>query len=205
MKYLDKMRRKKLGELLIDEGLVTSDQVVEALKEQKKTGEPIGEILVSYGSVSEWDIARTLANQFQLPFIHTAKYTIATDVIELIPAEVLQRYQCVPLDRFDDVLTVAVAGPLTANMIEELEKQAQCELFLYAALLSDVRYSLKQQFAVERPGTSGGEELDEPVDITPAAELSSKMTNGEWERLFDMANESILSEIKPEPDPDDLD
>jgi len=195
MKYLDKMRRKKLGELLIEEGLVSSDQVVEALKEQKKTGAPIGNVLVSFGAITEWDIARTMCNQFQLPFIHTAKYSLDAEVLDLIPGDVLHRYQCVPLDRFDSFLTLAISGPLNEDMIAELETTSGCELFLYVALASDVRYSLDQHFPVDGP-VHRSEESDEMPE-TLAAALDSAEAD-EWEKLFDMANESILSEIQPE-------
>jgi type IV pilus assembly protein PilB len=177
MKFLDKMRRKKLGELLIDESLVTSEQVVEALKEQKRTRVPLGEVLVSFGVITEWDIARTLSTQFQLPFIHPTKYTVEKDVAKTISRELLHRCQCLPLDRFGDILTVAVAGPLNERVVEELEEASGCELFLYIALASEMRYVLEQSYPVE----SGGDASDE------------------WENLFDAANESILSDIQPEP------
>lgn len=177
MKFLDKMRRKKLGELLIDEGLATSEQVVEALKEQKRTGVPLGEVLVSFGAITEWDIARTLSTQFQLPFIHPTKYTVGKEAAKAVPREYLHRYQCLPLDRFGGILTVAVAGPLNESVVEELEEASGCELFLYIALSSEVRYVLEQQYPMERSGGAGDE----------------------WESLFDTANESILSDIQPEP------
>jgi type IV pilus assembly protein PilB len=217
MKYVEKMKRKKLGELLIDEGLVTSDQVVEALQEQKKTGEPIGQLLVSFGFISEWDIARTMANQFQLPFIHTARYSVSKEVLDLFPNEFLHRHQCVPLDRFESIITVAVASPIAQEVVEELQAKSQCDVYLYVALPSDVRHTLAQQFPVEG-SAAAAPEGDAPIDRPVKRQADTEVTEtdedamaaalegaseGEWMKLFDLANESVLSEIKVEPDEND--
>jgi hypothetical protein len=81
-------------------------------------------------------------------------------------------------------------------MISELEKTSGCELFLYVALSSEVRYSLEQNFPVDG-AVDRSDADDDDMPQAPAAELDSAEAD-EWEKLFDMANESILSEIQPE-------
>ncbi len=198
MRYIAKMLKKRLGELLIDEGLVTSDQVVDALKEQKKTGRPIGEILVSYGVVSEWDITWTLANQFQLPFLNASKYFISPEVRDLIPPEMLHRLQCIPLDRFDNILILAVADILNHKKFEELESVTGCEMFLYVGLPSEITQVLSKEFPLDGLPTRGRKGQKAPQDAEAQLEAAAK---GEWEKLFDAANENVLSDIRPlQPD-----
>ncbi|MBN2492688.1 MAG: hypothetical protein JXQ29_17710 [Planctomycetes bacterium] len=206
MKYVEKMKHNRLGELLIEEGLVTTDQLVEALQEQKKTGAPIGQLLVSFGFLSERDVARTLAKRFQLPFIQVTRYAISKDLLELFPRDFLHRHQCAPLDRFDRILTVAVAHPIAKEVLEELQERSGCEVHLYVALASELRQTLAQHFSVD--GAAAPQ--DPPLVVRrkkaagekTAAELSDPI-NDEWEKLFDLANESVLSEIKLEPQRND--
>jgi type IV pilus assembly protein PilB len=178
MKFLEKLTKKKLGELLVMEGLVTRDQVVDALNEQRRTGKLLGEILVSYGVVSEWDIASTIAKQFQLPFLLTSSYTIGREIQTLISAEVLHKYQAVPLDRFGNILAVAVSGLLTPEMVEELERLSACELSVYVGLPSDVRHTLEKTFPL-------------PKASSPAEP---------WEAIFDAADQNVKADLKtPKP------
>lgn len=199
MRFIAKMLKKRLGELLIDEGLVTSDQVVDALKEQKKTGRPIGEILVSYGVVSEWDIAWTLSNQFQLPFLNASKYFISPDVRELFTPETLHRLQCIPLDRFENILILAVADILNHKKFEELEAATGCEMFLYVGLPSEIQQVLNKEFPLDGLQQRGIKDQKIPQDAEAQLEAAAK---GEWEKLFDAANENVLSDIRPQQSED---
>jgi len=191
MKYIEKLTRKTLGDLLIEEGLITADQVSEALHEQSNSGYPLGDILISFGLLSEWDISEALSNQLQLPFIFPTAYNIHPEVAEILPPDVLHRHQVVPLDKFDEILTICVSEVPTKEMLKELKSISKAELFLYVGLLSDVRHVLDTQFVCDdaTAGTKrGGSEMDD---------LSSG-----WEQLFDSANESVMSDIDVEDEPE---
>ena len=96
MARIHRMTKKRLGELLVDEGLITEQQVQEVLAEQKKTKGLFGEILVSKAYVTESDIARAIARQFSIPFISARGYDIPQEVVNLFPSDMLEKYRYSP-------------------------------------------------------------------------------------------------------------
>lgn len=163
MAKVRRMTKKRLGELLVDEGLITDDQVQEALAEQKKTKELLGEVLVRKSYVTEQDIARTLATQFSLPFISARKYNVPKEVADLVPDEMLEKYQFVPIDQFADVLTIVVSGVVDTAALEEIEKLTGCTVKVCVGTATDVR-EVRERFKGEAAKGSA-----RPAAAAPAA------------------------------------
>ncbi len=108
------MPPKRLGEVLIEKGLIRESHLKIALAEQSITGHLIGNILVKLSFVSSKDITQSLAEQAGIPFIDIAGYNISEDVLRLIPREITQRYGFIPLKIEDDVMTIGI--PTSDNM-----------------------------------------------------------------------------------------
>lgn len=134
---------KKLGELLVESGLIDEPKLSQALTEQKGTGELLGEVLVRLGFASEADIAATLAKQFALPFISVSQYYVSKAVAAQFDPKTLSTYQCVPLDKIGKVVIMAVSGPLDPEVIAGFEKATGCEIFLYVSTLSEIEKGLE--------------------------------------------------------------
>lgn len=175
MANIRRMTRKRLGELLLHEGLVNDEHLEEALEEQEQTGELIGEILVRKGFVTEFDIARTISTQFSFPFLSVTRYYIAPEMVPLFKLEELETNLFVPIDRFGDVLSVVVAGLLDQDVIENIEKQTKCSIQVYVGTVSDVKKVIKEKFAAPaaskakgKPPEAGKEASDGQavVDVT---------------------------------------
>ena len=146
MARLTRLSGKKLGELLVEGGVIDETRLAKALEEHKATGELLGEVLVRLGFVSEPDIAKTLATQFALPYISVSQYFISKEVLDVFPSPLLLTHQCVPLDKIGGVALVAVSGPLNPTVIEELEKACGCEVFLFVSTLSEIERTLDKLF-----------------------------------------------------------
>src|SRR5882672_7643334 len=108
MVQIAKLIRKKMGEVLVDEGLVKDDQVQEALRRQRATGEGFGEVLVSLGFVTETDIARTLVKQSGLPILAPPKSPINRDGTKAAPPARLGQTQFVVLEKTGKPLRAAI-------------------------------------------------------------------------------------------------
>ena len=93
----------KLGEVLIDKGLLTEDRLMLALSQQKITSSLLGETLVKLGFVSSSEIAKTLAEQASIPFINISEYTVSEDAIRLIPKEIAEKTGFIPLRMFESI------------------------------------------------------------------------------------------------------
>ena len=102
---------KKLGELLVERGLVTNEQLDLALADQKKNGGLLGEILVGWGYTTEESIVQALSSQYEFAFVPASQYQVEDEVTALIPKEIATRYSVVALDRFGKSLTVAMSSP----------------------------------------------------------------------------------------------
>jgi len=113
--------RRKLGELLIESGLVTIDKINDALEIQKKTGKRLGEVLIEMKIISEEEIAFALAMQLRIPFIDLNTHTIKDDVAGSVPEEVCHKFVCIPIGVKNNILDVAMADPLNLNIMKDLQ------------------------------------------------------------------------------------
>src|SRR5262245_13290272 len=107
MAQIAKLVRKKLGEILVEEGILGEDQIQEALKRQRETGELFGEALAQLGYLTEYDIARTIVKQFGLPFLDASKYRIPKEAFQAVPSEMQIQNHFVVLDKIGKTLLLA--------------------------------------------------------------------------------------------------
>jgi hypothetical protein len=163
MVQIAKLIRKKMGEVLIDEGLVKDDQVQEALRRQRATGESFGEILVSMGFVTESDIARTLVKQSGLPYIDASRYRINKDGVQAVPAELMWQNQFVVLDKIGKTLLVAIANVISPEIFDKLERVSGSQIFVYVSTWSQVQQALDKNVPLN------GSALAKPGAPKPAA------------------------------------
>jgi len=113
--------KRKLGELLIESGLLTIDKLKDALEAQKSTGKRLGEALIDMKIISEEEMAFSLAMQLKIPFIDLIDYSINNDIMDCIPEEVCQKFICIPLSMKNNILDVAMADPLDLHIMKDLQ------------------------------------------------------------------------------------
>ena len=117
----DAITRRKLGELLVETGLLAQDKLVEALETQKQTGKRLGETLIDMGLISEEEMAFALAMQLKIPYVDLRQYEVQANIIEAIPEEVSRKFVCIPISLKNNILDVAMADPLDLNMMKDLQ------------------------------------------------------------------------------------
>jgi len=113
--------RRKLGELLIESGLLTADKLNEALQIQKETKKRLGEALIDMKIISEEEMAFALAMQLKIPFIDLLDYSIKNDTIDIVPEEICHKFVCIPLSMKNNILDVAMADPLDLHIMKDLQ------------------------------------------------------------------------------------
>jgi len=115
-------RKKRLGEELIHQGLITEDQVSIALKEQKKSGKPLGEALVSLGFVTEAILRDALSEMLGKESIDLSNVVPDTEALELIPKDLSTRFNIIPisLDHEEDTLSVAMTDIYNLVVLDRL-------------------------------------------------------------------------------------
>src|SRR6266508_5023679 len=104
-------KTKKLGEILVEEGLITAEQLERALLEQSRTDQLLGRILIDMKMVKEADLMAALAKQIGFTFVDLSDYPIDPTAASLISEQVARRYRAVPIGYEDSQLVVAMADP----------------------------------------------------------------------------------------------
>ena len=147
MARMTRTTRKRLGEILLDEGLLGQEQLLAALDEQRRTGELLGEVLVRLGYATEDDVAGTIAMQFALPYLPVTKYQIREEVVSVFPQRLLRQYQFVPVDKIGGILVLVAGSLLTPDILSELEQMAGCRIQVYVGKQSEVRHLIEERFS----------------------------------------------------------
>jgi type IV pilus assembly protein PilB len=111
----------KLGEMLIRAGMITQEQLKQAIEVQKKNGGRLGYNLVKLNIVREDDITQLLSEQYGVPSINLRHFEIDQSVIKLIPTEVAQKYMVLPVNRTGATLTIAMADPTNVFAMDDIK------------------------------------------------------------------------------------
>ena len=112
-------KRLRLGEILVEAGLATQDQIAQALPEQKKRrGKRLGQVLVEAGIVSESGLAQTLAMKFRVPYIDLDTVEVDLEAAREIPKGIIERFRVLPFKSENKVLHVAMADPTAVEALD---------------------------------------------------------------------------------------
>ncbi|MCF7875103.1 MAG: hypothetical protein K9L87_01430 [Candidatus Omnitrophica bacterium] len=145
-----KKREKPLGQILVERGIIVNSQLQKALELQYQQGGLIGEIIVELGFAKEEDIAHCLSLQFGYPYLPLENYEVSKEVAKLISKRVCSHYCLIPIDKVENSLTIAMANPLNAQAIEDLEDATGCDIQVFVATPSDIRQVIKRLFQPEK-------------------------------------------------------
>ena len=117
--------RKRLGEILLEAGIITKDQLVDALEYQKMWGHKLGTALVAKGFITEDVLLRVLGSTLKLPIVDIARIRIPMDVIKIVPNTIAEKYDLIPIaietKGGRQTLIVAMSDPLNLDAVDELK------------------------------------------------------------------------------------
>src|SRR6185436_386408 len=134
--------RKKLGECLIQAGLITEDDLQSALAEHKRTGERLGAVLVRLNLATERQIAKALAYQLGFPYLNLSENPPDATVVTLIQKDVALKRSCIAIRLDKNLLTVAMADPLLFSLVQDLEFQTGYRIKQVVATRADILESI---------------------------------------------------------------
>jgi type IV pilus assembly protein PilB len=193
--------RKKLGECLIQAGLITEDDLQSALTEHKRTGERLGAVLVRLNLASERQIAKALAYQLGFPYLNLAETPPDTAVVTLIPKDVAMKRSCVAIRLDKNLLTVAMADPLLFSLVQDLEFQTGYRIKQVVATRADILESIAAGYpdkALMKTGpTTGQVPAQRPRGEQPPANegLMRREEDGAFEPIAGLKERSEAAPI----------
>ncbi|MCW8986712.1 MAG: ATPase, T2SS/T4P/T4SS family [Gammaproteobacteria bacterium] len=202
-------KKIRLGDLLVEKGLISEDQLMQALAAQKTTGQKLGRTLTSSGLVTEEQMLELLSTQLQVPFIDLKKYNYDAETVQLIPETLARRYRVVSLKKNpDSSMLVSMADPTDIFAYDELSKQLKCHLHLAVSRESEIMSTIDMVYRrtseISNLAEALGDELAESdIDLQQLVQ-SEDVANAPVVKLlqsiFEDAVQIGASDIHIEPD-----
>jgi len=109
-----------IGTILLDRGIISQEQLEEALVQQRETGERLDRVFVRMGIVSAERVLETIGDQFHLDVVDLDAVAVEPKVLQILPASLVNKQQCVPIARENGTLTVATSDPFELSVLDEL-------------------------------------------------------------------------------------
>ena len=182
------MPARKLGQILVDLGYITDDQLWDVLEEQKQSpGEVIGQVAVRMSLVTAEQVTEGLAEQWGMPVVSLGDTNIAPKVLELVPQTMCELYKIMPISLVNEVLTVAMADPQNVSALDDLRN------FLGYDVRGAVSSEEDVDAAIERYYSESEESIEDVINnMEEAVEGADGRTDA-----FDIGSEDELVNSSP--------
>jgi len=180
-------KKHLIGEILKEKGLITEEQLDNALSEQRTSGKLLGKILVEKGFVSEADILSVLSVQLGMKEIDLSNVKVPKDLLERVPSSVAKAYKIVPVRMEGNTLIVAMGNPMNVQILDDLRFMLDCEVKGLRSNEKDVNEAIEKFYGeqtesvedllkeVEAMAVSGKEEEKEVTDLAALEEMSRQL------------------------------
>jgi type IV pilus assembly protein PilB len=141
-----KVIKKRLPEMLLEQNLVTQEQLRECIELQRTSGHSLPKILVSKGYLGEEDLVVALSEQLGIPHIRLAHYSIPKEVLAEVPEALARQYQMLPVSVTGDVLTLAMADPLNIMALDDLRMLTSYDIEPVVAVSSELEGAIQRHY-----------------------------------------------------------
>src|SRR5919198_1906909 len=166
---------RRLGDLLVAEGLITDVQLKQALGDQKGKTDKLGSILVKLGFITEEQLIGFLSRQYGIPSITLNKVEVDPDTIRLVPTAIALKYEVLPVKRIGGTLTLAMADPTNVFALDDVAFMTSLQILPVVAPQAAIRKAIDKHY--EQVGTASMNEM--LTEIT--AEANVEVLEGETE------------------------
>lgn len=144
------MKRKKLGEILLEEGLISEEQLENALLMQKGKNKKLGKVLIEMGYITDMQVAETLTKQLSLQMVDCNKYTPSRDILSLIPKDIAESKVVLPLELRGKNLLIAMANPLDWETIEDLSFETGLKLSVAISSENNILHAIENFYGASQ-------------------------------------------------------
>ena len=145
---------RRLGDLLVAEGLITADQLRQALGEQKGKTDKLGSVLVRQGSLSEEQLIGFLSRQYGIPSITLADLEVDPETLRLVPPHIAKKYEVLPVKRIGGTLTLAMSDPTNVFALDDIAFMTNLQILPVVAPQAAIRKSLDRAYDANQPVAS---------------------------------------------------
>jgi MSHA biogenesis protein MshE len=196
----------RLGDVLVQQRLISQEQLLQTLELQRKTGKKTGRLLIESGILTEELLANGLARQLRIPFVNLKTFPFRGDVVKLLPESAARRFRAVVLEDKGDTLLVALADPLDLAAFDELTRLLKRNIAIAAVPESQVPLALDRLYrrTEEISGLARAlqKDLGDAVDfgeLTASAGLEGAPVVRLLQSMFEDATQVGASDVHIEP------
>jgi len=201
-------KKIRIGTLMVERGLITHEQRLFALAEQKKTGKRLGSILIDLDYIKEIDFIDFLARQLNIPFLDIARYPRTPEIVKMLPETLARRFRVLLLENNVDDALLAMADPTDLMAQDELsrvlKKPIRVAVVIKSELLTAIDQSYRRTSEIDVLAEKLGAELSENYLNIDALLISDEVADAPvvklLQSLFEDAIQAKASDIHIEPD-----
>ena len=213
-------KKKTFGDFLVRSGVITADQLMKVLQEQRRAGERLEQTLVRLKYADENRVFHLLAEYSDLPFVDLDTYMIDEKVVNLIPEELARRHRLVPIFKIGTTLTVAMSDPLNIHALDEIKSKTKTDVEIAISTDEKIQKAIDQHYgfsvtrlqkSLEQYAKGNGEELSpeaseyrKTYELVAREFLPGQIEEAPATQLFDIimiqAIRDRASDIHFEPD-----
>ena len=193
-------KRKRLGDMLISKNCITHEQLEEYLQIQKQTSKPLGRILVEEGVITEEELKLTLGEQLGIPHIWLRKGLVDPKIVHLLPKEKAALFKVIPMFRVNRVLTLATNDPNAVFAFDEVSKITRLDVQPVLCRADDINEAINTYYQMEVNIDEVMNSIDESeievVQTAPDREISELAEMAEGSPVINLANMILLKSIR---------
>ncbi|MEM7210196.1 MAG: GspE/PulE family protein [Pseudomonadota bacterium] len=203
-------KKLRLGDMLVQNKIISEAQLQQALGEQKKTGHKLGNTLVELGIIEEKSLLMFLSQQLKIPFVGLDDYKLKPEVVQMLPEAMARRFRALVLECDDKKATVAMADPTNLYAFDEISRHLKRRVTQAVVRESDILASIDRLYRRTEEIASLAEELDEQLSandfdvdletLMRGAETSETPVFRLLQSMFEDAVQAGASDIHIEPD-----
>ena len=199
-------KKQRLGEGLVEQGLISEKQLHHALDMQKQTGKKFGRLLVEMGLVTDEILAAVLARQLNIQFVDLKTFSFRPDLLRLLPEAVARRFRALVLKESDDTLLVALGDPMDLFAFDELTRLLKRPISVAAVPDGQLTFSLDRLYRRTEEISGFARELEKDIgsfvdfgELTEAAGVQGAPVVRLLQSVFEDAIQVGASDIHIEP------
>ena len=160
-------RHQKMGDLLVEAGLIDKKTLIKALDLQKAQKKKIGQILIDMGIADDEEIAKALAKQLEIPFSRLDKVNIPKETISLVPSELAERHLLIPIKKTEKGLLIAMANPLDLYAVDDLRFVTHMPIKVTVSPQRDILEAIEKNYPKQylEKDLNSAPGIDESIEI----------------------------------------
>ncbi len=191
--------KKRIGDILLEQGLITNEQLAQGLAEQRKSGLQLGKCLTKLGFISEIKLLDILSAQLDIQHVVLENFSFSPELIRIIPEEMARKYKVIPLFEQQGIVTFAMADPSNLRTLDHLKFKTGKEIDTVIATETSILAAIEKHYATDMEDMAkilGSVQNSEELDIVKNDdEPADNFADEEGAQVVKLANLLIIQAI----------